>query len=154
MQLIKNLILTAFCLIFSFHSVAQKRKKIKKTIQYPFVKVIGKDTITMLTMNHIREINQKDIQRMESMLELNHIESKLKFKDSIILMQETKIADLLLIKYDYDLVVKEIAREKRIYNENLIELNSEIIKQRKHKRIAICSGVLSLGTILYFYIHK
>lgn len=105
-------------------------------------------------MNHIREINQKDIQRMESMLELNHIESKLKFKDSIILMQETKIADLLLIKYDYDLVVKEIAREKRIYNENLIELNSEIIKQRKHKRIAICSGVLSLGTILYFYIHK
>jgi len=148
-------ILVLSCLTLSFYSVCQKRKNKSKTlIEYPQVKLIGKDTVMIFTLDQSREIarNNEDRKRL---YELNRItNSQLQFKDSIILMQESQIVDLRLIKIENDHILEQMKRQQQVFKDEKDILKREIRRQRRHKVLSTSGGVLSFAIILYFYINK
>lgn len=150
----KNLILIG-CVLLSFHSLGQKRKKKEpEKVVYPQVTLVGKDTLMLFTLDQTKQMAKDNEERKKLKQVVFNQNSQMKFKDSIILMQETQLTDLKLIKFDYDLIVEQMKVQQQICSDEKAVLNREIRKQRRHKIYAISGGILSFGTMLYFYIYK
>ena len=151
---LRNSALLTIGLCSAIHSFGQKKKKVKEPVEYPIVKVLDKDSVMIFTIEQSRELARRNEERLKLQSDAKITKSQMNFKDSIILKQQKEITDLMLIKFDYDQVVKEMARQQKICSDEKVVLNNAIDKQRRHKNISILSGVLSFGTMLYFYIHK
>lgn len=150
-----NKLLIIACVLISPYSFAQKKKKKNlEVIEYPAMKVIEKDTVIIFTLEQARDLSEKNEQRKKLEAEAKITKSQLEFKDSIITMQIKQVLDLKLVKFDYDELVKQMQRQQQTCSDEKSILNNEIRKQRRHKNLSIGAGVLSFGTLLYFYIHK
>lgn len=153
MSLSKLLII--LCVLIAPYSFGQRKsKKATDAIQYPAMKVIEKDTVIIFTLEQARDLSEKNEQRKKLEADAKITTSQMKFKDSIIRMQETQITDLKLVKFDYDELVKQMNRQQQTCSDEKSILHREIRKQRRQKIASIGVGVLSFGTLLYFYIHK
>jgi predicted nucleic acid-binding Zn ribbon protein len=126
----------------------------QKKVEYPAVKVIEKDTVVIFLMDQAKDIAKQNEERKKLKSDVKIMNEQLKFKDSIITMQETQLLDFRMIKFDYDEIVKQMARQQKTCNDEKALLDKEIRKQRRQKFASIGVGVLSFGTLLYFYIHK
>ncbi len=150
-----NKLLIVLCLLISGYSVAQKRKKKQvDVIEYPALKVIEKDTVIIFTLEQARDLSKGNEERKKLEADARVTASQLKFKDSVIKMQEKQVLDLKLVKFDYDEIVKQMQRQQQACSDEKAILNNEISKQRRHKHLSIGASILSFGTLLYFYIHK
>jgi hypothetical protein len=143
-----------FAISISFTSFAQRKKKVMIQVQYPVVRVIEKDSVMIFTLEQTKELAKINEERLKLLSNVRITNSQLKFKDSIIRMQETQIFDLKLVKFDYDEIVKQMQRQQKAFIDEKAILNREVKRQRRQKYASIGSGILSFGTLLYFYIHK
>lgn len=150
-----NKLLIIACVLISPYSFAQKKKKkTPEVIEYPAMKVIEKDTVIIFTLEQARELSKENEERKKLLSDIKIMSSQMKFKDSVIRMQEKQVLDLKLVKFDYDEIVKQMQRQQQACSDEKAILNDEISKQRRHKNLSIGAGILSFGTLLYFYIHK
>lgn len=150
-----NKLLIIACVLIAPYSFAQKKKKKNpEVIEYPAMKVIEKDTVIIFTLEQARELSKENEERKKLLSDIKIMSSQIKFKDSVIRMQEKQVLDLKLVKFDYDEIVKQMQRQQQVCSDEKAILNDEISKQRRHKNLSIGAGILSFGTLLYFYIHK
>lgn len=143
------------CVLITLPSIAQKRKaKQKEPVMYPVTKVLEKDSVIIFTLDQGRELARinEDKKRLEKLNK--KCEFQLKFKDSIILLQEQQIVDYQSIKLDYDLIVKQMNRMQQLCGDEKKLLNKEIKKQKRQKWASIGIGVSSFAILSYFYTNK
>jgi hypothetical protein len=116
--------------------------------------LIGKDSVIIFTLDQGKELAKinEDRKRLEKLNK--KCEFQLKFKDSIILLQEQQIVDYQSIKLDYDLMVKQMNRMQQLCGDEKKLLNKEIKKQKRQKWASIGIGVSSFAILSYFYTNK
>ena len=154
MSLSRYLVLIG-CIVIALPSIAQKRKaKQKEPVIYPVTKVLEKDSVIIFTIDQGRELARINEDRKRLMKLNKKCEFQLKFKDSIILLQEQQIVDYQSIKLDYDLIVKQMNRVQQLCGDEKKLLNKEIKKQKRQKLASISIAVSSFVILSYFYIHK
>ena len=143
------------CVFIALPSIAQKRKaKKKEPVVYPVTKVLDKDSVIIFTLDQGKELAKINEDRKRLQQLNKKCEFQLKFKDSIILLQEKQIVDYQSIKFDYDLMVKQMNRMQQLCGDEKKILNKEIKKQKRQKWASIGVGVSSFVILSYFYIHK
>jgi ASC-1-like (ASCH) protein len=143
----KNLIkfvICVFCVLLSCNAFSQVNAS-----KYPKVEIIESDTVIIFDIDQGRKlaIINESKKRLE---QLNEIQLKeLNVKDSIIINQNAIIVHDDKIKKAYtDIIVENKNLEKLCQDEKSIQMQ-EIKKQKRHKWLAIVSGITLNGLTIW-----
>ena len=144
----KLLIASLFCSMISFSQTRPME------LNYPVVKVINKDSVIIFTLDQGRTLAKKNETVKKLEIDARIMESQISLKDSIISFQQNQINDYRSVQIAYDVIMKEMKHQQKVCSDEREFLNKEIKRQRRHKNIAILSGVSCFGILSYFYITK
>lgn len=108
---------------------------------YPKTSVIGSDTVLIFSQEQANQIAQWNEERKYCIKNSELLKSEIQQKDTIINSLEGIINEFVVIEDKYKDIIRNKDELQDICNDEKNLLNKEIKRQKRHKWIAIISGI-------------
>jgi predicted nucleic acid-binding Zn ribbon protein len=108
---------------------------------YPKTSVIGSDTVLIFSQEQANQIAQWNEERKYCIENSELLKSEIQQKDTIINSLEGIINEFVVIEDKYKDIIRNKDELQDICNDEKNLLNKEIKRQKRHKWIAIISGI-------------
>jgi DNA repair exonuclease SbcCD ATPase subunit len=132
-----NYLISFFVLLLTFFSYGQ---------EYPKTSVIDKDTVLIFSQEQAKKIAQWNEERKYCIENEELLELLIQEKDTIIKHLSKQVEDFTIVEHRYNDIIKEKDDLQEIYEQENKIIHKEVKRQKRHKWIAIFSGI-ALGVI-------
>lgn len=114
--------------------------------EYPKTSVIGKDTVLIFSQEQAKKIAQWNEERKYCIENEELLELLIKEKDTIIKHLSKQVEDFTIVEERYKDIIKGKDDLQEICEQEKKIIHKEVKRQKRHKWIAIVSGI-ALGVI-------
>jgi len=122
--------------------------------QYPRTIILEADTCIVFTINQSKTMAYWNTQKTEYYERLAILNKELSLKDSIIVLNQSKVDKLNLIQQSYEQIIVEKNDLKRLCEAEKKDYATEIKRQKRMKWLIGGLGIITTSFTTYLFIQK